>query len=434
MPLESLKLTKQVLNGMTDAGYTEALEIQERTLSRIIGGQDIVAVGPEGSGKTTALVLGVLMRLKYSQDEPPRALILVPDKERVLAMEERFRSLGKQTGIKVFGLYAGVGLEGQKDALAEGADVVIGTPDRVHSIYLKSGLNVNRIKMFILDDADYIVKQGFQTLVHQIADRLPKCQHLVFTEVFHAKLEKLTSPFLNFPVTIEVNQLTAEAMETIDLVLYQTPNYKTKLNLLNLLMPDAETFSKGVVFVNTNITADSIYKSMNKRNMGEVGMLRSKDPGTLTFESVEDFMNDQEVRILVALNEEPFTEAFTDIPFLLHFDVPVTKEIFIQRAEKKSEEQFGQIITFSTDIELTLIAKIEQAMGKKIEVEALPPGLIVEGDRHSHKDDGEDSESHDIKGGAFQEKKASNAKTHNYTYKDRLKMFGKKHRKNKRGE
>jgi len=433
--VDSLKLTKQVQKAAEEAGFLEPREVQTKTLSRIIGGHELIIVGPEGCGKTSTLVLGVLSRLKYTQDEPPRALILVPDKERVLALVEQFQLLGKHTGIKALGLYPGVGMEGQREALAEGVDVVIGTPERIHAIYLKSGLNINKIKMFILDDAEYIVKQGFQTIVHQTAERLPKCQHIVFSEVFHTKLDLLTKPFLNFPTLIEVSAVSEEVVETVDLILYNVPNYKTKLNLLNLLLGDGDAYPKVVVFANTRITSESLYKSLHKRIPGEVALLHSKNSAEFKFDSTEDFKNAAEVRVLIVTNEEKESLNIQDIPFLLHFDVPVSKEEFISRVQKTSGEDTRQSITFSTDIELSLIAKIEQAIGHKMQIEELPLGLIVEGDRQSHQNDEKQEPKADPeKNSAFQEKKASNAKTHNFKYKDRLKMFGKKHRKDKRGE
>ena len=89
MWLDKLKLNKQLVRSVTEAGYLTPKEIQAKTLTRIIGGQDMIAIGPEGCGKTTAYIIGVLMRLKYGIEEAPRALILVPDKERVIAVAEQ---------------------------------------------------------------------------------------------------------------------------------------------------------------------------------------------------------------------------------------------------------------------------------------------------------------------------------------------------------
>jgi ATP-dependent RNA helicase RhlE len=223
-------------------------------------------------------------------------------------------------------------------------------------------------------------------------------------------------------------------MDTLDLVLYKVPNYKTKLNLLNMLLADAYQFPKIIVYANTRTTAESLYKSLNKRIVGEVALWNPKSTADLGFWSIEEFENTHEIRVLIVANEEsPINSLNT--PYLLHFDLPESKELYIERIQRKENDQRMKAITFATDIELTQVSKIELAIGKKIPVEELPIGLIVEGDRKSHKNDSkEEPKTEEERGSAFHQKKASNAKDYNLKYKDRLKMFGKKHRKNKRGE
>jgi ATP-dependent RNA helicase RhlE len=437
--LDLLKLSKPLLAAATEAGFREPKEIQAKTMSRIIGGQDVIAVGPEGCGKTTAMVMAVFTRLKYAQD-PPRALILVPDKESVLTLTEHFGRLGKNSSIRVFGLFAGAGMEGQREALAEGVDVIIGTPDRVLTLYQKSALNMGKLQMFILDDAELIIKQGFKTPVLQIAESLPKCQHLVFTEVIHDKLLDITRSILNYPVVIEAQELGSDRMETIDQVLYQVPNFKTKQNLLNLMMSDAEAFTKVIVFANTKITVESLYKSLARRIMGQVGVLNpiESDEMGMAVNSINDFMESPELRVLLAANQDQDAVDTTNIPFLIHFDVPEEIEIFIKRIEQNADDKEDKLaITFATDIELSLVRKIEIQTGQKIPVDDLPPGLIIEGNRQNKKTekDTEDKRGLDpTRGAAFHERKESNSRDpKNYKFKDRLKLFGKKNRRNKRG-
>ena len=175
--LEKLKLSKPLVRAMTDAGYLGPKEIQLKTMSRILGAQDVIAIAPQGSGKTSTYVLGSLMRLKYGFEEAPRALVLVPDKEHVLAVIERYELLNKNQTIRIVGLFPEGGMESQMNALADGADIVVATPDRARAIYLKLGLNLNKIMMFIVDDAAEIVKRGMQLPVAELARSIVKCQH-----------------------------------------------------------------------------------------------------------------------------------------------------------------------------------------------------------------------------------------------------------------
>jgi len=203
--LDKLKLSKPLLSAMTEAGYVAAKEMQVKTLSRIIGGQDVIAIGPEGSGKTTAYVLGVLMKLKYSTDEAPKALILVPDQERVLEVIARFRLLGRNRNLRVTGLYGTGGMEEEINELMHGTDIVVAVPARARAVYLKLGLNMNRIRLFIVDDAETIVKRGMQLPVCELARSAGKVQQLIFTTVMHDKLSHMLDQFMEFPATIAVD-------------------------------------------------------------------------------------------------------------------------------------------------------------------------------------------------------------------------------------
>src|SRR5262249_55328081 len=128
-------------------------------------------------------------------------------------------------------LYAAPGTESQMDALADGADIVVATPDRARAIYLKLGLNLNKIELLVIDDADLIVKQGLQLPVAELSNSITKCQRLVFTEVMHDRLHKMIDPFMQNATTVEVDEEVAEIhVETLPQLLYHVPNFITKLN------------------------------------------------------------------------------------------------------------------------------------------------------------------------------------------------------------
>ncbi len=426
MLLDKLKLNKQLVRSMTDAGYLSPKEIQVNTMSRIIGGQDIIAVGPEGCGKTTAYVLGVLMRLKFGVEEAPRALILVPDKEHVLSVIEKFELLNKNKTIRITGLYAGTGMETQLNALADGADIVVATPDRARAIYLKLRLNLNKIMMFIVDDAELIIKQGLQLPVVELARSIVKCQHLVFTEVLHDKLNMMISPFMNFPAVIEVTEMGEDSMETYPQLLYTVSNYRTKINLLNLLIKDAEVFNKAVVFVNTRLTAEKIFKSMQQYKEGEVAVYKPLFFDSAGFDDFDDFKHTGEARVLIVANEIQEYLELEGISFIIHFELPLEKETFIAHILNKnaSDDLKTLAITFSTDIELSQVRKIEQAIGTKLPLADLPANLIIE--RDIKKNNGDDvkavEKTKPASGSAFHEKKESNAKDYNYSSREKAKM------------
>ena len=431
MSLDKLKLSKPLITAMTDAGYLTPKEIQAKTMSRILGGQDILAVGPEGSGKTTAYILGVLMRLKYTKDDAPKVLILVADKDRAIAVIDQFISLSKNRDLNIVGLYGTGGVEAEVNELVLGIDIVVATPTRARAIYLKLGLNLSKLQTFIVDDAALIVQQGMQLPVCELARSAGKCQHLVFTVVVHEKLTKMTDQFLNFPTVIEVEDFGDSKTETVTQVLYQVPNYKTKINLLRHLLRDDEVFNKVVVFVNSRLTAQKVAISIASPKEMEFSMFRPLHFDENGFDDFEDFKQSEGARVLVVANQGEGPLDLDGIPFIFHFDVPEEKETFLSRIIKNKENPEEVVaITFATDMELVQVKKIEQSIGQKLELMELPEELLVE---KTLRPKGFDKNrvvkvktEEPAGGGAYHEKKESNSKNYNYGIGQKAKMTMKK--------
>jgi ATP-dependent RNA helicase RhlE len=426
--LEKLKLSKQLVASMTDAGFLTPKEIQAKTMSRILGGQDVIAVGPEGSGKTTTYVLATLMKLKYAFEEAPRALILVPDAEHVAHVLEQFKLLNRNSTFRILGIDSTGTIENQMNEVTDGVDIIVAVPDRARALYLKLALNTNKIQLFIVDNAELIVKKGLQLPVVELANSAYKSQHVVFTEVLHDKLNQMISPFMkDSSVTIEVDELGEGDAEVYQQMLYNVPNFRTKLNLLTVLLNDTETFDKVIIFVNTRLTAQTVYKNFNHINENEIGIYKPLFFDDAGFDSLDEFMENPDSRVLIAANEN-FTEAdLKGIPFIFHFELPEQKETLIQRIIKRDETEDAIAINFSTDIELAEVKKIEQAIGQKMQVMDLPDDLkVVDAAAKPKKKKGEEDEEQSDRGAAFHEKKASNTKNYNYSAGTKAKMTYKK--------
>jgi ATP-dependent RNA helicase RhlE len=426
--LEKLKLSKQLVASMTDAGFLTPKEIQAKTMSRILGGQDVIAVGPEGSGKTTTYVLATLMKLKYAFEEAPRALILVPDAEHVAHVLEQFKLLNRNSTFRILGIDSTGTIENQMNEVTDGVDIIVAVPDRARALYLKLALNTNKIQLFIVDNAELIVKKGLQLPVVELANSAYKSQHVVFTEVLHDKLNQMISPFMkDSSVTIEVDELGEGDAEVYQQMLYNVPNFRTKLNLLTVLLNDTETFDKVIIFVNTRLTAQTVYKNFNHINENEIGIYKPLFFDDAGFDSLDEFMENPDSRVLIAANEN-FTEAdLKGIPFIFHFELPEQKETLIQRIIKRDETEDAIAINFSTDIELAEVKKIEQAIGQKMQVMDLPDDLkVVDAAAKPKKKKGEEDEEQSDRGAAFHEKKASNTKNYNYSAGTKAKMKYKK--------
>lgn len=409
---------------MESLGYLTPKDLQVKSMSRILGGQDIIAIGPEGCGKTTTYILSVLSGLKFNIPDAPKVLILAPDQECVQNIVDQFYLISKNKDLSIIGLRAGGSMEQEIEKLVAGVEIVVSTPNRARAVYLKLGLNLNLIHTIIIDDAEEIIKNGMITPVKELVQSAKKCQHLVFSTVEHEKLHQMIDGFMISPALIEVEELASEKLDVHDMFLYQVPNFTTKINLLNSLMLDNEVFDKVIIFVNSKLTAQKLGKSLHRKYNDEIVIFNPLFFEDKSISDIELFKQNDAHRILIVANEGTEALDLSGIPYIFHFEIPENNDTLIQRITKSNlEEQLS--FTFATDLELPEIKKIEHTVGQKMEVLDLPEKLSI----YSAKKGNAsliDDDSNGTRGGAFHQKKESNSKTYNYGAGKKAKMTMKK--------
>ena len=190
---EDFKLNRQLLNAVEELGFETPTEIQQKCIPLILGGQDVIGIAQTGIGKTAAYMLPLLMKVKFAKEPEPRALILAPTKELVVQLTEHSKKFATYTDIRILGIYGGVGLKSQAEAIEEGVDIIIGTPGRFMELYLKGHIPVKKINTLVLDEADRMMDMGSMPQLRSILEVIPtKRQNLLFSATFHQKVEKLS--------------------------------------------------------------------------------------------------------------------------------------------------------------------------------------------------------------------------------------------------
>jgi len=200
------KINPVLQEALIDSGLTEANELQKETFSTIKSGADAIICSAEGSGKSTTIVMNVIQQLVCEGEESPRALIFVEDKAKVLEMEGLFEKLGKFTNLRVFGVHERGDMEYDKNFISAGIDVLIGTPTKLNDMFTTAGYNVNRLKMFILDDADSILKLRHETKIMRISNSIAKTQRIIFTDKITERVEILAEKFLLEPYVFDFDE------------------------------------------------------------------------------------------------------------------------------------------------------------------------------------------------------------------------------------
>ena len=193
------KINPNLQKGLVESGLDEANEIQEDTFSIIKSGVDCMVISPQGTGKTSTIVINVLQQLVAEGEESPRALIIVEDKAKVLEVEAMFDKLGQYNKLQVYGVHEKGDMEYDKNYISTGIDVLVGTPEKLANMFSTAGFNVNRLKMFIVDDADTLLKQRHETKMMRISNSITKTQRLVFTDKYTERVEVFADKLLLEP-------------------------------------------------------------------------------------------------------------------------------------------------------------------------------------------------------------------------------------------
>lgn len=193
------KINETLQQNLIDNGFLEANDIQKETFGTLKSGADAIIVAPAGSGKSTTIVINVIQRLVGSVEESPRALIIVSDKEKVVEMVAQFEKLAKYTDLEIYGVHDKGDMDYDKNYISTGIDVLIGTPNKLSEMFSSAGYNVNRLKMFILDDADPILKLRHETKIMRISNSIDKTQRIIFTEQFTERIEIMAERMLIEP-------------------------------------------------------------------------------------------------------------------------------------------------------------------------------------------------------------------------------------------
>jgi ATP-dependent RNA helicase RhlE len=200
------KINENLQENLVENGLTEANELQKETFSTLKSGADCIIIAPNGSGKTTTIVINVIQKLAGTNEESPRALIIVEDKVKVLEMVSLFEKYGKNSGLEVYGVHDKGDTDYDKNYISTGIDVLIGTPNKLNDLFSSAGYNVNRLRMLILDDADPILKLRHEIKIMRISNSIAKTQRIIFTDVLNERIEILADKMLVEPFEFDFEE------------------------------------------------------------------------------------------------------------------------------------------------------------------------------------------------------------------------------------
>lgn len=375
---EDLKLNPQLLKAVAEEGFQRPTEIQQRVIPLVLGGQGVIGIAQTGTGKTAAFVLPLLKKLSHAQGSEPRALILAPTKELAVQLSTHAGRLASHTDLRIAALYGGIGPKSQIEILQRGVDLVIATPGRFMELYLKEEIPVKQIRTLVLDEADRMLDMGFMPQLRKVFEVIPsKRQNLLFSATFSAMVEKLAGEFLLFPVKVEVTPQATPAKEVAQ-VQIRVPNLKTKINLLDNLLSDGDSFTRVMIFTRTKQVADDVTNYIARRNLGPVRVIHSNKGQNARINAMNEF-RDGKLRVLVSTDVSARGIDVQGVSHVINFDVPRLYEDYVHRIGRTGRAfQPGAAITFVTPPEESHMVKIEELIRGKVPAKPLPKSVVVE--------------------------------------------------------
>ena len=191
------KLIQPLKEALENKGFSEPLAFQKLALSKIKGGASMYCIAPKGAGKTTSIILSVIQKLKGKAfEDAPRALIFVKDKQAALELELEFKAFMRGSDLRVYCAYDQKDIDTQRDEIYYGVDIVIATPKRLNKLYYLNGINLNKLQMFIIEDAEFLFGNHNLSEITRTPESIGKCQYLVFSTTFDKRFERWQDTFM----------------------------------------------------------------------------------------------------------------------------------------------------------------------------------------------------------------------------------------------
>ncbi|MBP5419693.1 MAG: DEAD/DEAH box helicase [Bacteroidales bacterium] len=377
MTFDELNLTKNLRKSLAAMELTTPTPIQEKTFSVALSGRDILGIAQTGTGKTLAYLLPTLSQWKFSKDHLPQIVVLVPTRELVVQVVETAKRLVEGTSCMCVGVFGGVGMMPQAEAVVAGADVLIGTPGRLLDLVLNGYVKLRGVKKLVVDEVDEMLEQGFRTQLGRLFDLLPtKRQNLLFSATMTEAIAKLADTYFNNPTRIEAAPV-GTPLEGIEQVLYKVPNFNTKVNLLSYLLQNDESMSRVLVFVSTMALADTVYEAIAETFGEDIDYIHSKRTQSQRFRALRNFAN-SETRILIATDLVARGIDIAGVSHVVCFDLPMETEQYIHRIGRTGRaDEKGKSITFVSPMEQDKLTEIEGFMHTPIAELALPEDLEI---------------------------------------------------------
>lgn len=368
MNFDQFSFDRRIKAGIQAVGYTTPTPIQQQAIPVVLAGRDVMGLAQTGTGKTAAFTLPILQRLTRGPLRQVRALVVAPTRELAEQICQMSIELGQKTKIRSVAVYGGVSKSSQVSQLRRGAEIVIACPGRLLDLVNDGDIDLSRVEVLVLDEADRMCDMGFLPDIRRILKLVPdRRQTLFFSATMPDDIRQLADKILNDPVTVQIGDIAPA--QTVTHALYPVPD-KLKKSLLLAMLQQTAT-GRVLIFTRTKYRARNLARDLAKRGYSAAAL-----QGNMTQNQRQRAITgfrDGKYDILAATDVAARGIDVSEISHVINFDVPDTVEAYTHRIGRTGRaHQSGEAFTLAGETDGAMIRDIEKLLGETIERRRLP--------------------------------------------------------------
>ena len=369
MKFDRFELTTEVKNNLTKLKFFRTTDIQFKAIPPILKGEDVLAIAQTGTGKTAAFAIPIINKLQQEKfgrsNDYIKCLVMVPTRELAIQITEVFENLAKGTGVRTICVTGGVDQDPQIAKLKKGVDILIATPGRMFDLISQGYINVNSIRILVLDEADHMLNLGFIKDIKDIVSKLPQNrQTLFFSATIDDKIKKTAYLIVRNAIRIQIspeNPVNKNIHHTVAFI-----EMDDKRFFLERLINEQEG-KKILVFVRTKVRAERVLKAMERVNIVTKTIHGDKEQ-TDRLTVLNEFKNGT-IKVLIATDVSARGIDIPHVDYVVNYDLPDQAENYVHRVGRTGRaDNKGFAVSFCSNEEKALLKEIEAYIGHTIEV------------------------------------------------------------------
>ena len=379
MSFSDLGLLPELLRAVADKGYDTPSPIQAQAIPAVLSGRDVLAGAQTGTGKTAGFILPILQRLvadtAHGASRAPRALVLTPTRELAAQVAESARSYGKYLQLHTYQVFGGVSINPQISNLRSGCDVLVATPGRLLDLAQQRCVDLSKIQVLVLDEADRMLDMGFINDIRKIIRLLPqKRQNLLFSATYSDDIRGLAERLLHDPLSIQVAPRNA-AIELVEQCAYRVQK-EQKRHLLVHLIQEGQ-WHQVLIFTRTKHGANRLTQQLEGAGIKAAAIHGNKSQAARV--KALDMFKRGQVTALVATEVAARGLDIKELPQVVNYELPNVPEDYVHRIGRTGRAgAAGEAVSLVSGDEAGLLRDIERVLKRSIPVLQTPPFKIVE--------------------------------------------------------